>query len=248
MGNKPDGRLLPVRVWLRHMSLLFKSVRKRAEVEINVGLIALNGYLEIPKQSYGLVLFAHGSGSDRDSPRNQQTAAALRKQRLATLLFDLLTEEEKRDDVETEEVRFDVDFLASRMRMVTDWALNNAGLTGLPLGYFGASTGAAAALTAAAEEWDSVRAVVSRGGRPDLASEALGRVSAPTLLIVGEKDLSVLKHNREALDQLRPEKRLEVVPGAGHLFEEPGTLDSASQLAAAWFAEHLPEKIEDKHP
>ena len=230
------------------MSLLFKSSRKKTEIEINVGLIALNGYLEIPKQPHGLVLFAHGSGCDRDSPREQKTAAALRKQGMATLLVDLLTEEEKQEDIETKEMRFDVDFLASRMRMVTDWALNNGALTGLPLGYFGASTGAAAALIAAAEEWDSVRAIVSRGGRPDLAGEALSRVGAPTLLIVGEKDLSALKHNQDALDRLRPEKRLEIVPGAGDIFEETGTLDVASQLAAVWFETHLPPKNGDKHP
>jgi putative phosphoribosyl transferase len=209
------------------------------EVTIDAGAVRLRGLLDIPAASGGLVLFAHGSGSGRHSSRNQQVAAALRKLGLATLLFDLLTEEEEREDAATAHLRFDIGFLARRLRLATAWATAARELAGLPLGYFGASTGAAAALIAAAVERGRVRAVVSRGGRPDLAGDALGRVVAPTLLIVGSRDQEVLELNRQALRQLPGEKRLEVVAGATHLFPETGALEEVARLAGAWFSERL---------
>ena len=209
------------------------------EVLIGNDLIQLPGFLDVPAQARGLVLFAHGSGSGRHSSRNQHVATAFRQAGLATLLFDLLTGKEERLEARTAHRRFDVPFLAGRLRLATSWAQADRELANLPLGYFGASVGAAAALTAAAEEAAAVRAVVSRGGRPDLAGAALSRVAAPTLLIVGGNDREVLALNREAFTELRSEKRLEVVPGASHLFEEPGTLDTAAALAGAWFSRHL---------
>lgn len=208
-------------------------------VVIDTGPVRLDGFLEIPARARGMVLFAHGSGSGRYSSRNHRVAAALRRAGLATLLFDLLTEEEERAEVRTAHLRFDIPFLAGRLRSATAWTLGDRELAGLPLGYFGASTGAAAALIAAADEKDRVRAVVSRGGRPDLAGAALPEVRAPTLLIVGGDDEPVLTLNRKAYDRLKVEKRLEIVPGASHLFEEPGALDAVAGLAGSWFSTHL---------
>jgi dienelactone hydrolase len=184
-------------------------------------------------------MFAHGSGSSRHSPRNRAVAAALTEGGLATLLIDLLTAEEEDEDRLTGHLRFDIALLAERVVGVTDWLGKSRETAGLSIGYFGASTGGGAALVAAADRPDVVRAVVSRGGRPDLAGEALSRVRAPTLLIVGGHDDVVLELNREAYGKLRCEKRLEVVPGATHLFEEPGTLEQVARLSREWFRRYL---------
>jgi putative phosphoribosyl transferase len=199
----------------------------------------LQGELDLPPSAEGLVLFAHGSGSSRKSPRNQFVARILREAGIATLLMDLLTPEEERLDLERAHLRFDIPFLAERLLQATDWAGSEDRVRGLSLGYFGASTGGAAALLAAARKPELVRAVVSRGGRPDLAGEALSRVAAPTLLVVGGEDREVLELNRAALKRLRCEKELRVVPGATHLFEEPGALEEVARVAAAWFRRHL---------
>ncbi|REK11860.1 MAG: alpha/beta fold hydrolase [Actinobacteria bacterium] len=191
------------------------------------------------------VVFAHGSGSSRHSPRNQHVAQALNAKGLRTILLDLLTPEEERVDLETREHRFDIPLLGARVAEVIDWALREIG-EGASIGVFGASTGAAAALVAAAKRPDSVGAVVSRGGRPDLAGQSLRRVQAPTLLIVGERDLTVLDLNRSAQRELRPvQSELAIVEGATHLFEEPGALDQVSELAADWFTTHL---LADQRP
>ena len=208
------------------------------EFTIRVEAGALGGRLAVPAGARGVVLFAHGSGSSRHSPRNRRVADALNDAGLGTLLVDLLTAEEDAVDVATREHRFDIPLLAGRVLTASDWLERDARTPGLPLGYFGASTGAAAALVAAAER-AQVRAVVSRGGRPDLAGEALERVRAPTLLVVGERDSAVLELNREAAGRMRAETSLEIVPGASHLFEEPGTLDRAITLAREWFVRHL---------
>ena len=202
---------------------------------VQLGTLALPGDLVIPAQSLGLVMFAHGSGSGRLSPRNQWVARALQRVNMATLLFDLLTEEEACD----RRLVFDIDLLAGRVVEAIHWAEHHPDLSHLRLGLFGASTGAAAALAAAATRPDRVAAVVSRGGRPDLALSSLPRVQAPTLLIVGGLDTEVLELNRLALRQLRAPKRLEVVPGAGHLFQEPGALGSVAAFACSWFLQHL---------
>lgn len=207
-------------------------------VSIEANAVALPGFLDIPAGARGLVLFAHGSGSSRFSPRNNYVAQILREARVGTLLFDLLTPEEERLDEETRDLRFDILLLTRRLVAATHWAQSRPELNHLALGYFGASTGAAAALCAAACS-PAVRAVVSRGGRPDLAGSALAEVRAPTLLIVGGDDQQVLPLNRRALTQLPTESRLEIVPGATHLFEEPGTLELAASLAAQWFMHHL---------
>jgi dienelactone hydrolase len=193
------------------------------------------GTLGLPAQPCGLVLFAHGSGSSRLSSRNRFVADYLRREGVATLLFDLLTEVEDR----TYETRFDIDLLTHRLLGATKWVKQQPAARGHALGYFGASTGAAAALRAAAEQGDDIRAVVSRGGRPDMAMAALARVAAPTLLIVGGHDDVVIRLNRQAYAALRAEKELSVVPGATHLFEEPGTLEEVARQAAAWFTRHL---------
>jgi len=206
-----------------------------SDVEIRIDPVVLTGHLTVPSGATGFVIFAHGSGSSRHSHRNQQVAAVLNEAGLATLLFDLLTGEEERDRANV----FDIDLLAGRLVDVTDWAHDRHDLRALPIGSFGASTGAAAALWAAARPTCRVGAVVSRGGRPDLASPRLGSVRAPTLLIVGGNDTDVLRLNREALDRMTCEKQLSVVPGASHLFEEPGTLQSAAELARGWFLRHL---------
>lgn len=202
------------------------------EVGISSGRLQLEGTLAIPEHARGLVLFAHGSGSSRHSPRNRHVAETLQKAGLATLLFDLLTKDEEAADEVTGHLRFDIDLLASRLWVAAGWAARDRRSAGLRIGYFGSSTGAAAALVAAADEGADIGGVVSRGGRPDLAGDALARVRAPTLLIVGGEDDAVIPLNEEALARLRCEKRLEIVPGATHLFEEPGTLDQAAGFAA----------------
>lgn len=204
-------------------------------VDVRVGPVGLDGLLRRPEPARALVLFAHGSGSGRLSPRNNHVAEALRPAGLATLLFDLLTEDESADRANV----FDIALLGERLAMATAWARQQAALKHLPIGYFGASTGAAAALVAAARDREGVGAIVSRGGRPDMAGPVLGEVRAPTLLIVGGNDTAVLELNREALAQLRCEKDLEIVPGATHLFEEPGALDAVIDLARRWFVDHL---------
>jgi putative phosphoribosyl transferase len=195
--------------------------------------------LRIPANATGLVMFAHGSGSSRFSSRNRAVAEFLEERALATLLLDLLTREEESVDVYTRQYRFDIDLLGRRVAFATDWALEREDLRRLPIGYFGASTGAAAALIGAAEHPDAARAVVSRGGRPDLAGDALRLVRAPTLLIVGGDDEPVIEMNRDAMRQMTAPVRLEIVPGATHLFEEPGTLERVMELAADWFSRHL---------
>jgi putative phosphoribosyl transferase len=208
-------------------------------VRVTAGAVKLDGNLNLPKGSRAVVLFAHGSGSSRHSSRNRYVARLLNEAKLATLLIDLLTPEEEAIDARTAHVRFDIDLLAERLLQATDWLAQHPDAQDLPIGYFGASTGAAAALVAAGERPDAVNAVVSRGGRPDLAGAALPRVRAPTLLIVGGNDTQVIRLNRAALAQLRCEKQLVIVPGATHLFEEPGALDEVARLARGWFLSHL---------
>jgi putative phosphoribosyl transferase len=212
--------------------------RARA-IQIPIGEAILHGDLTVPNDAIGVVLFAHGSGSSRHSPRNRYVAQVLQQAGLATLLMDLLTPDEEAFDVHTAALRFDIELLARRLVEATRWLVVQPQTAPLPIGCFGASTGAAAALVAAAELPDLIEAVVSRGGRPDLAGEALRQVVAPTLLIVGARDPVVLELNRKALAALPGEKRLEIVPGATHLFEEPGALETAAQLAKNWFVFHL---------
>lgn len=208
-------------------------------VQVTVGPVTLDGNLSVPAGARGIVLFAHGSGSSRHSPRNRFVADVLRAGGLATLLVDLLTAEEEAIDVQTRHLRFDIGLLAERLGGVTDWLQQYPETRHLAIGYFGASTGAAAALVAAAERPDAVSAIVSRGGRPDLAESALARVRAPTLLIVGGNDEPVIAMNRWALEQLRTVKRLVIIPGATHLFEEPGVLEEVARLARRWFERYL---------
>ncbi len=208
-------------------------------VRVPAGPVTLEGNLTLPEQSRGIVLFAHGSGSSRHSPRNRYVARLLNEAKLATLLIDLLTLHEEVIDARTAQLRFDIDLLAERLVDATDWLTQFPDTKDLRIGYFGASTGAAAALAAAALRPDPVGAIVSRGGRPDLAGAALIRVRAPTLLIVGENDKQVIQLNRAALAQLRCKKQLVIVPGATHLFEEPGALDVVARLARDWFERHL---------
>jgi putative phosphoribosyl transferase len=216
-----------------------RSEHEESQVMVQAGPVELEGSLGLPEGARGVVLFAHGSGSGRHSPRNRYVARALRRAGLATLLIDLLTPDEEEVDLRTGHLRFDIRLLAQRLAGAADWLVENPDTQGLQIGYFGASTGAGAALVAAAERREAVGAVVSRGGRPDLAGDALPLVEAPTLLIVGGNDEPVIGMNREALAQMRAEKRLEIVPGAGHLFEEPGALEEVARLAADWFAHHL---------
>ena len=209
-----------------------------AEVEIPAGDTVLRGDLVVPADAHGIVIFAHGSGSSRLSPRNRHVASFFRERQLGTLLFDLLTAAEERVDAYSREYRFDIPFLAVRLASVTGWLRTH--LAGQQaFGYFGASTGAAAALVAAARAPEGIRAVVSRGGRPDLADDALERVRAPTLLIVGGDDPQVLALNEEARARLQCENELLVVPGATHLFEEPGALEQVAEHAAQWFVQHM---------
>lgn len=208
-------------------------------VRLDVGEGEIEGNLEVPAGAEGVVLFAHGSGSGRHSPRNRFVAQRLREAGLGTFLIDLLTGQEEAEDLRTGLLRFDVELLAGRVVEATRWLLDSPRTRGLDIGYFGASTGAAAALVAAARLPEAVGAIVSRGGRPDLAGGYLERVRAPVLLIVGGRDHTVLELNREAMRRLPQETRLEVVPGAGHLFEEPGALEEVARLATGWFTRHL---------
>jgi dienelactone hydrolase len=208
-------------------------------VQVPAGAVTLDGNLGVPAGARGIVLFAHGSGSSRHSPRNRYVAGVLREAGLATLLMDLLTPDEEAIDLQTQRLRFDISLLADRLVGATDWLAQNPDTRDLTIGYFGASTGAAAALVAAAERPDAVGAIVSRGGRPDLAGAALARVRAPTLLIVGGNDIPVIGMNQEAMAQLHVETKLEIVPGATHLFEEPGALEEVARLAREWFERYL---------
>jgi len=210
------------------------------EVVVTAGDASLAGTLAAPAAPRGVVLFAHGSGSSRFSPRNRFVAAELRKAGLATLLIDLLTRAEEVEDQATGALRFDIDLLARRVVAAVDWLGEDPATAALPVGLFGASTGAAAALVAASLRPARVAAVVSRGGRPDMADRALALVGAPTLLLVGECDTLVISLNRQALARLRCEKELVIVPGAGHLFEEPGTLEEVAARARDWFRSRLP--------
>ncbi len=219
-----------------------QSQLDRLPREVTIGLegATLEGTLVIPQNAGGLVLFAHGSGSSRHSPRNRYVAEVLQAHGIATLLFDLLTRKEESIDEYSGELRFDIPFLAKRLIGATRWVLKSPDVKNLKVGYFGASTGAGAALIAAAELPDVVSAVVSRGGRPDLAEDALLSVQAPTLLIVGGDDEPVISMNRAALAKLKcPDKKLVIVPGATHLFEEPGTLEEVARIAAEWFSRYL---------
>ncbi|HEY3702105.1 MAG TPA: dienelactone hydrolase family protein [Acidimicrobiales bacterium] len=210
-------------------------------VQIPAGACVLDADLAGPDSPVAVVAFAHGSGSSRHSPRNRSVATVLQEAGLATLLADLLTPEEEQADLRTGHLRFDIGLLADRLVAISDWLAEEPTTSALPIGFFGASTGGAAALVAAARRPQDVSAVVSRGGRPDLAGADLGAVRAPTLLIVGGRDDVVLGLNQQALSELRGEKRLEVVPGASHLFEEPGALQTVAGLARGWFLDHLPK-------
>jgi putative phosphoribosyl transferase len=220
------------------MSATEQSVEERL-VRVKAGSATIEGNLNLPEGARAVVLFAHGSGSSRFSSRNRYVARMLNEAKLATLLIDLLTPEEEAIDQRTAHLRFDIRLLAGRLVSATDWLTQNVDTRHLSIGYFGASTGAAAALVAAAERPEVVHAVVSRGGRPDLAGAALPRVRAPTLLIVGGDDVQVIELNRAALALLRCEKQLVIIPGASHLFEEPGALDEVARLAREWFRQHL---------
>jgi dienelactone hydrolase len=209
------------------------------DVQIQAGGAVLSGNLTIPEGAASLVLFAHGSGSSRHSPRNQFVARTLNDAGLATLLFDLLTQNEEAIDMRTGEHRFNIDLLAERLVHATRWAKQQEQTRDLRIGYFGSSTGGGAALVAAAEIPQHVGAVVSRGGRPDLAGDALPKVQAPTLLIVGGNDDIVISLNEQARDQMRCDVKLEIVPGATHLFEEPGALEKVAKLASDWFVSHI---------
>ena len=215
------------------------NTRESASVRVPIGSRWLEGDIESPLKPHGLVLFAHGSGSSRHSPRNQYVAGVLEQGGFATFLIDLLTEEEDELDRRTAHLRFDIEMLAERLVAIIDWLRGRADTAALPLGLFGASTGGGAALVAAAMRPHDVDAVVSRGGRPDLAGAALPRVSAPTLLIVGGLDALVIEMNRAAMAHMRADAMLEIVPGATHLFEEPGALGRVAALAAEWFSRYL---------
>ncbi|HEY3203523.1 MAG TPA: dienelactone hydrolase family protein [Thermoanaerobaculia bacterium] len=212
-------------------------------VRVPAGPVLLDGNLSVPEDAIGIVLFAHGSGSSRHSPRNRAVASELQAGGLATLLLDLLTPEEEAVDEQTAELRFDITLLAKRLVDVTRWLTEEARTRKLPVGYFGSSTGGGAALVAAAALPGDVRAVVSRGGRPDLAGPALSGVKAPTLLIVGGDDTTVLALNREALERIPAEKELAIIPHATHLFPEPGALAEVARLASEWFQRHLAGEV-----
>lgn len=215
------------------------SIDTEHPVIIPCGQTQLEGFLHIPSNVKGLVIFVHGSGSSRLSPRNLHIAKVLQQAKLATLLFDLLTQEEDEIDKTTSQFRFDIDFLAERLVTVTNWIIKNPVLNKIPIGYFGASTGGGAALVAAARLSMLIKAVVSRGGRPDMAGESLAYVKAPTLLIVGSLDQTVIELNEQAYEQMHCTKKLEIVSGATHLFEEPGKLDEVAKLAKNWFVKYL---------
>jgi putative phosphoribosyl transferase len=211
------------------------------EVEIVCGTVRLPGILALPDRAPGIVLFAHGSGSGRFSPRNRMVAGVLQEAGIATLLFDLLTEIEAADRRRV----FDIDLLAERLLCATEWVRGRPETAGLPIGYFGASTGAAAALQAAAQQGAGIAAIVSRGGRPDLAMASLPKVQAPTLLIVGGADEPIIPLNREAYELLRAPKELVIIPGATHLFEEPGALEEVARLAREWFRHHFSRALRE---
>ena len=213
-----------------------------SEVQIHAGRAVLSGNLDIPENANALVLFAHGSGSSRHSPRNQFVARTLNDVGLGTLLFDLLTQEEEAIDTQTRELRFNIHLLAERLVHAAKWAKQQEETSDLGIGYFGSSTGGAASLVAAVDLPQDIGAVVSRGGRPDLAGEALPKVKAPTLLIVGGNDDIVIELNEQARDRMRCEAKLEIVPGATHLFEEAGALEQVAKLANDWFLLHLKRK------
>ena len=207
-------------------------------VRVATGVVTIDGDLHLPDNARGLVIFAHGSGSSRFSRRNRGVAVTLESRGFATLLLDLLTRDEEAVDERTREYRFDIDLLGRRVVGATDWVQSRTDLHHLPISYFGASTGAAAALIAAATRPEIARAVISRGGRPDLANDALPLVKAPTLLIVGGNDEPVIEMNREAMHRMRAHVEIEIIPGATHLFEEPGALEEVALLAAAWCERH----------
>lgn len=215
------------------------EAKTEREVRVAAGDVTLEGNLAVPDGAHGMVLFAHGSGSGRHSSRNRYVAEVLRTGGLGTLLIDLLTENEEEAERFTQHLRFDIPLLARRLVGATEWLRSQPNTAALRVGYFGASTGGGAALVAAARRPELVGAVVSRGGRPDLAGDALAEVHSPTLLIVGGSDPEVVTLNRQALDMLSCEKRMVIVPGATHLFEEPGTLERVAQLAREWFLSHL---------
>jgi dienelactone hydrolase len=223
------------------------GVTSRA-VRIPMDGVALEGDLAVPDGARGVVVFAHGSGSSRFSPRNRAVAGELQAAGFATLLVDLLTAEEERIEAATRHLRFDIALLAGRLETAAEWVARDPATRGLPLGYFGASTGAGAALVAAARRPAAVRAVVSRGGRPDLAGAALADVRAPTLLVVGGDDTAVIAMNRSAEARMRCVTRLEIVPGATHLFEESGTLEQVARLARDWFERHLAAGVPPTQP
>lgn len=215
------------------------SLTEEQLVHIPAGGTELEGNLALPEGALGIVAFAHGSGSSRHSSRNRSVAETLRQRKLGTLLFDLLTAEEERLDEQTAQFRFDIPMLAGRLAHAGAWLKNHPETQKLPIGYFGASTGAAAALVAAAASPTNICAIVSRGGRPDLAGPELHRVKSPTLLIVGGKDTGVVELNQQAFGKLTCEKRFEIIPGATHLFEEPGALQAVAKIAVEWFEEWM---------
>lgn len=215
-----------------------KDRMEQRAIQVSIGVATLDGYLHIPPKARGIVVFAHGTGSGRNSPRNLYVARIFNNAGLATLLFDLLTIKEETEDELTARLRFDIPLLAGRLVGVSDWLAKNEDTMNFKVGYFGASTGAAVAIVAAAER-PKVRAIVSRGGRPDLAKSALPLVKAPTLLVVGGEDDVVIGLNQRAYDQIKAEKELVVIPGATHLFEEPGTLEEVARLASDWFIKHF---------
>jgi dienelactone hydrolase len=216
-----------------------RAPAKEDLVQVTAGPVHLEGELKVPAEAQAVVLFAHGSGSSRLSPRNRYVAEVLREANLATLLIDLLTAEEEAVDIHTAHLRFNIELLAKRLVGATDWLVQNPQTANLAIGYFGASTGAGAAMVAAAARPDMVHGIVSRGGRPDLAGPALSQVRAPTLLIVGGEDVPVIRLNQQALDHLAArDKQLVIIPGATHLFEEPGALEEVAHLAADWFTRH----------
>lgn len=220
------------------------EIRIERDVLIPSGNLQLEGELNIPAGASGVVLFAHGSGSSRHSPRNKYVARTLHDSAIGTLLFDLLTQEEEEEEKLTRHLRFDISLLTRRLMDATNWIQEQPEVQALPIGYFGSSTGAAAALVAAAELWRRVAAVVSRGGRPDLAGVSLPRVKAPTLLIVGGRDEEVIRLNWDSYRQLHCEKHVEIVDRATNLFEEPGTLEEVARLAAEWFKKHFQSKAQ----
>jgi putative phosphoribosyl transferase len=220
------------------------KLMEQQDVHIASGGHEIEGNLVVPPGARGLVIFAHGSGSSRFSPRNRYVAEVLQEREIGTLLLDLLTMSEQEDDEWNGRLRFDIDLLTSRLVAATAWALSNPATRLLPMGYFGASTGAAAALKAAAERRQDITSVVSRGGRPDLAGDSLLNVKAPTLLIVGEEDKPVIEMNEWAFERIAAaDKKMILVPGATHLFSEPGTLEKVADLAAGWFYHHLRKVI-----